>query len=72
MIIAPNSYVHQKEGAHGEEENEVVDWYLRNSDATRGRSLTNSVRGIGCEEQEKTSDRIIHDHSNNSIELNEF
>ena len=62
MTGAPNSLLHQKEGAQGEEEEEGggsggrggrskkgrID---KKSDARRGRShLSNSVTGVGCEE----------------------
>ena len=59
MMFAPNSPVCQKEGAQGEEEEEAggrrkVDWTgLRppSADAPTGPT---QVRGVGCEEQEKT------------------
>ena len=58
MMIAPNSLVRQMEGAQGEEEEEGRSKKGRpdrNSDARRKRShRLNSVRGVGCEEQENT------------------
>ena len=55
MMIAPNSLVSQKKRAQREEEEQVEGWSNRISDARRGRSHRFfSVKGAGCEEQEKT------------------
>ena len=54
MMIVPNSFVRQKEEPRGKRgsKKERSD---RNSDARRGRSnISNSVRDVGCKEQEKT------------------
>ena len=59
MMLAPNSLVRQKEGAQGEEE-EVAGCRRRKAGSvgvnTRSRCsyMSNLVRGVGCEEQEKT------------------
>ena len=58
MMFAPNSLVRQKQGGGseggggGRSKKGKID---RMSDARHGRShRSNSVRGVGCEEQEKT------------------
>ena len=52
MMFAPKSLVYQKEGAQGEVEERQA---RRNSDAKHGRyKRSNSVRGVGCEDQQKT------------------
>ena len=58
MMIAANSLVCQKEGVREEEEEETGGRGKEGPTGTharRGRShRSNSVRGVGCEEQEKT------------------
>ena len=58
MMIAANSLVCQKEGVREEEEEETGGRGKEGPTGTharRGRSHRfNSVRGVGCEEQEKT------------------
>ena len=52
MMIAPKSHVCQKEGGGRNSKKWRTD---RDSEAKRGRShRSNSVRGVGLEEQEKT------------------
>ena len=55
MVIAPNSLVRQKEGLEGRRRRNVEEINDdRNSNVRRRRShRSNSVRGVGCEEQEK-------------------
>ena len=60
MIVAPNSLVRQEVaqggggGRGGRSKKGRLD---RNSDTRRGRShRSNSVRGVGCDEQEKNID----------------
>ena len=56
MIVAPNSLVRQNSGGGGGRGKRSKKGRLdRNSDASCGCfHRSNSVRGVGCEEQEKT------------------
>ena len=57
MIVAPNSHVRQEVAQGGEEEEtggRRKAGSIGTATARRGRShRSNSVRGVGCEEQEK-------------------